>query len=285
MISPTRKIRNGIEMPYLILGVPMIAEAANIMEKAFCKTIVDAVGLGISGFDTSSSYGKSEKLLGEMLSKIKQNKKNYSPLFVTTKIGNGQQIRGNIEKYIDKALQKLKIDKIDAMLLHWPYPDYYIHNWEKLITIYKSGKVRSIGIANAKIRHLEAIRKEGLMMPHILQTEIHPLNTCTDLRQYCHNHNIALQACTSLCSMTPLIRESKSLLQIASNHQKTLPQIVLRWHIQNGISPIFRSFNSKHLAEMANVWNFELTNEEMDRISAENINYRYHPESPNCPGF
>lgn len=279
------QLRNGVNMPYLILGVPLIAEAENVTEKQFVETVKNAVSNGILGFDTSSSYGKSETLLGNVLKGLTANGCDSECLFLTTKISNKQQISGNIDEYVDIALEKLKRNQLDAMLLHWPFPEYFLDNWEKLVEVYDKHKVKAIGIANAKIRHLEMIRKRGLMMPHILQTEIHPLNTCKELRDYCNQLNITIQACTSLCSMIPLIKENAVLKQIAFKHQKELPQIILRWHVQNNISPIFRSFNLNHLKAMSDIWDFNLSEEEVYQISSLNINYRYHPESLNCPGF
>ena len=278
-------LRNSVEMPRLILGCPLILSTANISKEKFFNTISTVLNIGIRGLDTSHDYGRSEDLLGTVLSRLMKKGLDRNSFFLTTKIGNGQQIEGNIEKYVDDALRKLKLDQIDTMLLHWPLPDVYLRNWEKLTKIYEKGKIKAIGISNGKIRHLEKIYESGLMLPHILQTEIHPLHTCELEYDYCVKNDIALQACTSLCSMVPMIKENDVLLSIASERNKTLPQIILRWHIQRNISPIFRSFNDKHLKEMADVFDFSLNDVEMKRISSQNINYRFHPESLNCPGF
>lgn len=281
----TLTLSNNILMPRLILGVPMICEAAYVTKDLFCHTVKNAISLGICGIDTSHDYGKSESILGELLSSLMKKGLKRDSFFITTKIGNSQQLEGHIEKNVDDALKRLRLDYIDAMLLHWPYPGVYIKNWEKLIRVYEKGKVRSIGIANAKVRHMEKMTETGLMLPHILQTEIHPLHTSEEEQIYCMKNGIGLQACTSLCSMIPLIRENEILKGIANTHNKTVAQIILRWHIQKNICPIFRSFNDEHLRQMATVFDFELNSNEMTTISEQNEDYRYHPESVNCPGF
>lgn len=279
------QLRNNVKMPRLILGCPLIGNNANLAKEKFFNSITTALDLGIRGLDTSHDYGRSEKLIGIVLSKLVKNGGDRDSFFLTTKIGNGQQLEGKIEKYVDDALKQLRIDQLDAMLLHWPLPDMYLGNWEKLIKVYEKGKVKAIGISNAKVRHLKKMQESGLMQPHILQTEIHPLHTCEQEYKYCMNNGIALQACTSLCYMSPLIKRNPVISSIASSHKKTLPQIILRWHIQRGISPIFRSYNETHLKEIASVFSFSLSDEEMKGITSQNIDYRFHPESLNCPGY
>jgi len=284
-MEKTVELRNKIKMPRLILGVPMICEAAYVTKDLFRKTVINAIEFGICGLDTSHDYGQSEPILGKIITKMIKNGLQRESIFITTKIGNTQQTEENIERYVDEALRRLKTDYLDAMLLHWPYPDVFIRNWEKLVRVYETGKVRSIGIANAKIRHLEKIEKAQLMLPHILQTEIHPLHTSEEEQLYCNEKGISIQACTSLCSMIPLIRNNEVLNEVADNHGKAVAQIILRWHIQKNLCPIFRSYNEKHLQEMASVFDFELSKNELEAISNQNIDYRYHPESVNCPGF
>lgn len=282
----TYKLINGIDMPKLILGVPLICATAHITEKQFVEALINAFSVGLRGFDTSHDYGQSEPLLGKWLPKIRVKfELKREQYFINTKIGNGQQKEGYIERYVDDALKRLKCDYLDAMLLHWPVPDVFVKNWEKLVRVYETGKVKAIGIANAKVRHLEQIRNAGLTAPHILQTEIHPLNTCLEVRKYCIINKIQLQACTPLCAMLPIIRNNETLNIIARSYNVSLGQLILRWHLQNGIAPVFRSFNKEHLRQMSDVFSFSLSEEDMNRISTENINYRYHPESINCPGF
>lgn len=111
------------------------------------------------------------------------------------------------------------------MLLHWPVPDHYIENWKKLEKIYRKGKVKAIGIANARVRHLKAMEDVAEIMPHVVQTEIHPFNVCEDLQEYCKSKHIALQACSSLCLMITLVKENPILLQLGVKYNKSVAQI------------------------------------------------------------
>lgn len=277
---------NGIEMPRLFQGLPIIKGLVNLSKQDFIKVVENTVSCGICGFDTSHEYGKSEEYLKFAIRQLKNNGIPREKLFIVSKIGNGQQIDGDIEKCVDQSLKRIGLDTLDLMLLHWPLPDYYIENWGKLIEVYKKGKVRAIGIANAKIRHLEQLKKYyDDFLPMVLQTEIHPFNTCDELRDYCRKNDIAIQACTSLLKMTDKVKNNKTLKEISLLTGMSIPQLMLIWSINMGISPIFRSFNIAHLKEIGNLPEKILTDELIQKISSLNEGYRYHPESMNCPGF
>ena len=280
-MSKIYKLSNGVLMPSLSQGLPLIGDLRNTTKKELFRVLDETISLNIFGLDTSHEYGKSEKWIGDYLS---NNKSLINKVFITTKIGNSQQEEGNIEECVNQALKTLKVDQLDLMLLHWPYPGF-VENWDKLIRVYEKGKIKAIGIANAQIRHLEQIKNNRLPLPHVVQTEIHPLNTCMPLQKYCKLNKIQLQACTSLCVMWPIIRNQKVINDIAINHNKEFAQIILRWHIQHGIAPIFRSFNYSHLKSMSDIFDFNLSDDEMLLIDELNMNYRCNPESLNCPGF
>jgi len=284
-IDSTITLYNGVVMPKLIQGLPLIM-GLNMPQKQFDEIIRCSLRCNIYAFDTSHDYGKSERYLGNALSLLCKEKINRKDIFIVTKIGNGQQYAGNISECVDQALKTLQTDYIDLMLLHWPVPNHYIENWKKLEKVYESGKVKAIGIANAQVRHLEALLSADInCAPHVVQTEIHPFNTCRDLVDYCKEKNIALQACSALCMMISMVKENTVLQSIAKQKNRTIAQIILRWHVQQTIAPVFRSYDEKHLEEMREIYNFELSLPEMEVISGLNSDYRYHPESLNCPGF
>ena len=281
----TITLYNGVVMPKLIQGLPLIM-GLEMSQKRFNDIILHSMQCNINAFDTSHDYGKSERFLGNALTMLCKDKYNRKDIFIVTKIGNGQKYEGDIHNCVEQALNTLQTDYIDLMLLHWPVPDHFISNWYKLEEIYASGKVKAIGIANAQVRHLEALLSRDIKtVPHVVQTEIHPFNTCSELVAYCKEKNITLQACSALCLMIPMVRENKVLQSIAKQQNRTVAQIILRWHLQQNIAPVFRSYNEKHLAEMREIYDFELSLPEMRNISELNCDYRYHPESLNCPGF
>ena len=246
-----------------------------------------SISLGVHAFDTSHDYGESEDFIGYTLREaFRKGLAQRKDIFITSKIGNGQQYEGYIETYVDNALKTMGLDYLDLMLLHWPTPGYYLDNWVKLEKVYKSGKVRAIGIANCLERHLTEMEKAGLeTLPHVVQFEYHPFRSVPSLVDYCREREIQIQAYTALCQMIPLVTENSLLNELSVKYQCTLPQILLRWVIQQKIAPIFRSYKKANIESNVGVYQLQLESEDMERISALNINYKYHPESLNCPGF
>lgn len=280
------KLSNGSEMPFLFQGLPLIMGLKSIGRKQFEDIVTSSMENGIYGFDTSHDYGKSEEYLGHSFGKLMKNGKNRELFFVVTKIGNGQQYEGHIEDYVDLALKTMKLDYIDLVLLHWPVPDHYIPNWKKLEKVYAKGKIRAIGIANAQVRHLEKLMKADITeKPHVVQTEIHPFNSCDDLKEFCNQNNIAMQSCSSLCLMIDKVKKNPILNRIAEEKGKSVAQVMLRWLIQQNIAPIFRAFKQNHICEMRDLFDFSLNDDDLIMISSLNENYRFHPESLNCVGF
>lgn len=276
----TKELSNGIHMPMLIQGIPLAGASEGMSFKVFHRIVRFSIDCGISGFDTSSAYGPSEEAIGKLMPSIDRDK-----IFITTKISNQQQQIGNIDKCIERALKLMKTDYIDCMLLHWPYPGY-LNNWKALEVGYEKGYLRSIGIANVQERHVHRMLQSDIrVLPHIIQTEIHPFRTTQALKDLCDDNTIAIQACSSLMEMRPMITRNHILQEIGLKYEKSIAQIILRWHIQRGISPVFRAFNEKHIVQSASVFDFELKDEDMLRISSLNQDYRLHVESMNCPGY
>ena len=170
--------------------------------------------------------------------------------------------------------------------MHWPYPDHYVETWRKMENVYKSGKVRAIGMANYRIRHFEHLFKEGIeVMPHCVQMELHPMRTAENIVSYLRERNIAIQAYSPLCRMIPYIRENETLKTIAAHHEKSVGQIILRWHIQNHTVPVFKSLKPKRLAENFDVFDFSLSEDEMKQVASLDEDYKFHLESASCPGY
>jgi diketogulonate reductase-like aldo/keto reductase len=278
---------NGTGMPFLLQGLPLIMSLSKMKFGVFKRIIASSIKNGINGFDTSHDYGKSEKYLGKAIRDFeKKGVLRREDIFIVTKIGNWQQYDGNIEYHVNMALERLRVAYIDLMLLHWPVPDCYINNWKKIEKIYESGKIKSIGLANCTERHLLALFNSGIQYkPHVVQFEYHPFRTVVGLVKMCKDNNIAIQAYASLCQMIPLVTENKLLKNLAIKYNKTIAQILLRWNIQQNIVPIFRSYNENNIKENAQIFDFEIEENDMHQIFSLNIDYKYHPESINCPGF
>lgn len=273
-------LSNGVEMPPIV-------ETTNWMDYPVMKDLVSAgLKIGYRAFDTARDYG-NEDVVGRVIKEcLAEQGLKREDVFLTTKIGNSQQALGNIEEQVDISLKNLQTDYIDLWLMHWPYPDHYVDTWRKMERIYKSGKVRAIGMANFRIRHFEHLFKEGVdVIPHCVQMELHPLRTAEDIVAYLRERNIAVQAYSPLCRMIPKIRENVLLKAIADAHGKTVGQVILRWHIQNQTVPVFKSLRPKRLQENFDIFDFALSDEEMKTVSSLDEDYKYHLESTSCPGY
>lgn len=273
-------LSNGVEMPPIV-------ETTNWMDYPVMKELVSAgLKIGYRAFDTARDYGNEDVVGRVMKESLAEQGLKREDVFLTTKIGNSQQTLGNIEEQVDISLQNLQTDYIDLWLMHWPYPDHYVDTWRKMERIYKSGKVRAIGMANFRIRHFEHLFKEGVdVIPHCVQMELHPLRTAEDIVAYLRERNIVVQAYSPLCRMIPKIRENVLLKAIADAHGKTVGQVILRWHIQNQTVPVFKSLKPKRLQENLDIFDFALSDEEMKTVSSLDEDYKYHLESTSCPGY
>lgn len=273
-------LSNGVQMPPIV-------ETTNWMGYEQMNELVTAgLKIGFRAFDTARDYG-NEPIVGRVMKEcLAEQGLKREDIFITTKIGNSQQRLGNIEEQIDMSLRNLQTDYVDLWLMHWPYPDYYVDTYRKMEKVYKSGKVRAIGMANYRVRHFEHLFKEGVeIMPHCVQFELHPMRTADDIVAYCRERNIAIQAYSPLCRMIEPIRNSELLKGIADVHQKSIAQVILRWHYQNHTVPVFKSLKPHRLKENFDIFDFQLSEDEMRQVASLDEDYKYHIESASCPGY
>lgn len=274
------KFYNGVEYPPIIM-------ATNWMDYPTLKRVVsEGLKIGFRAFDTARDYG-NEHIVGRVLREcLKEQNIDRSEIFITTKIGNSQQRLGNIEEQIEISLKNLQTDYVDCWLMHWPYPGFYVDTYRKMEKVYKSGKVHAIGMANCNVRYFEEFFREGIdVVPHCVQFEHHPLRIAQDIQDICNQHNIAIQAYAPLCRMIPKIKESPVLNEIANRLKKTIGQVILRWHYQHHTIPCVKSTKPERLLENFNIWDFQLSDEEVLKINSMDEDYKYHLESASCPGY
>ena len=274
------KFHNGLEFPPIIMST-------NWMDYPTMKKVVSAgLKIGFRAFDTARDYG-NEHIVGRVLKEcLKEQNIDRSEIFITTKIGNSQQRLGNIEEQLEISLKNLQTDYVDCWMMHWPYPSYYIDTYHKMEEIYKSGRVHAIGMANYHVRHFKKLFEAGIeIIPHCVQFEHHPMRVAQEILDFCKQHNIAIQAYSPLCRMIPKIKESPILKEISTRLNRTIGQVILRWHYQHQSIPCFKSTKPERLAENFNIWDFELTETDMALINSMDEDYKYHLESASCPGF
>lgn len=250
------------------------------------KLFVEGLKSGVRCFDTAREY-KSEKQIGRALKwSLDHVGLKREEIFVQTRISNFELKSKSLLKEIEKSNDNLGLGYIDCFMFHWPTPNIYIEKWRELIDIFKGdNRVRAIGLCNCRIRHLQKLLNEGVeMLPQILQVEVQPFWQATDLKRFCDEYGILLQAFSPLCKMIEPIRNNPTLLFIAEKHNVTVPQIILKWHIQRGVFPITLTRKVERVGLNFNL-SFELSDNDMSDIAQLDCGYKYHLESSTCIGF
>lgn len=244
----------------------------------------EAVKGGILTFDTAPSYRTEEILsraVAQCVSEANLGREDYS---IQTKIDPIQMYDGRVEEYFKAKLGAMRLDYVDTLFIHWPVADYLVPTWESMQRLKEAGLARRIGICNLRVKHLVEWTARGIV-PDVIQIERHPLNTFEAEMEFCKQHDIPVQAYSPLCKMHPRIKADKGLQAIARKHQRDLGQVILRWHIDTGDTPVFTSKRPERVALYAGTDGFGLTQEEIDFISSLNCNHKLYLESLLCPGF
>ncbi|SFU74987.1 Aldo/keto reductase [Pustulibacterium marinum] len=268
-ISEKTTLHNNIQMPYLGLGVYKSKDGQEVE-----KAIASAFDNGYRLIDTASYYNNEEGVGNA----IKNSSIPREEIFVTTKVWNDDHGYENTLKAFEISLNKLQLDYIDLYMIHWPMPDLYIETWKAMETLYKTGKVKAIGVCNCMPHHIETLVKECSIKPMVLQNEFHPRLVQEDILDFCKLHNIQMQAWSPL--MRGRILDNETLQEIGKKYNKSTAQIILRWNLQKGICTIPKSVHENRIIENASVFDFELTPLEINTINRLDTNERTgaHPD-------
>jgi Aldo/keto reductases, related to diketogulonate reductase len=250
-----------------------------------------AIDAGVRGFDTSRFYhtgGRStEKCLGKVLhGKLRSGAIKREELFVTTKIAIPQMIRGGIARDVEASARDLRLDYIDCVLLHWPFPGYYISAYKALEAVQARGIVKTLGMSNCRERHFEALYQSKLsQLPAVHQMERHPLCSEEDVVRYCLDRGMVVQAYSPLGKMMGDLAGNAQLSAIAANYNKTVAQVIIRWHLDTGVVPVFRSKTPSRIRENLDVFDFNLSGGDIEAIDRMNRDHKLCTESIRCPGY
>jgi diketogulonate reductase-like aldo/keto reductase len=275
-INTKVKLNNGVEMPLLGLGTWEISEG---------ETIIDAVrwaiGNGYRHIDTARIYG-NEKGVGKGLKlSLEEQGINREDIFVTTKLWIDSFQYEKALKAFDRSLTKLGLDYVDLYLLHWPEPAYRQEAWKALESILKEGKARSIGVSNYYIHHLDELLSGADIIPAVNQVEFTPYLYLKELKEYCNDKGIALEAYSPLTRGKKL-NESK-LLNIAKKYNKSSAQILIRWGLQHNVIQIPKSSNEEHIIENSKIFDFTISEDDMAILDKLNENFYVGMWNPTQP--
>ncbi|MDZ5722714.1 glyoxal/methylglyoxal reductase, partial [Bacillus sp. SXabc123] len=265
-LKDTVKLHNGVEMPWFGLGVYKVENGSEATE-----SVKAAIKNGYRSIDTAAIY-KNEEGVGIG---IKESGVAREELFITSKVWNEDQGYETTLAAFEKSLERLQLDYLDLYLIHWPGKDKYKDTWRALEKLYKDGKIRAIGVSNFQVHHLEELLKDAEIKPMINQVEFHPRLTQKELRDYCKAQGIQLEAWSPL--MQGQLLDNEVLAQIAEKHNKSVAQVILRWDLQHEVVTIPKSIKEHRIIENADIFDFELSQEDMDKIDALNKDERVGP--------
>lgn len=262
-------LNNGLEMPQLGFGVWQVPD------EEVTSVVAKALEVGYHSIDTAKVYG-NEQGVGKALA---QSNVPREEMFITTKVWNTDQGYENTLKAFDASLERLGLDYVDLYLIHWPTPEFdeYVETYKALEKLYNDGRVKAIGVCNFNIEHLQRLLDECEVKPVLNQVECHPYFQQNELKAFCEKHNIFVEAWSPL-NQGGAVLNDEVVKQLAEQHGKTPAQVIIRWHLQSNTIVIPKSVTPSRIEENFDVFDFELTQEDMMKIEGIDRNERKGPE-------
>jgi diketogulonate reductase-like aldo/keto reductase len=266
-ITDTVTLNNGVKMPWLGFGVFQMKDGPET-EQAVSK----ALEVGYRSIDTAAAYG-NERSVGQA---IKASSLPREELFITTKVWNADQRQGATLEAFEASRQRLGLDYIDLYLIHWPVAGHYQETWQALEKLYAEGVIRAIGVSNFHIHHLEDIFASSDVKPTVNQVEFHPYLLHQELRQFCAEQQVQFEAWSPLAQGK--IFDDPTLVELNRKYGKTPAQLLIRWDLQHQVVTIPKSSTPHRIVENADVFDFEISADDMARLDSLNRNERTGPD-------
>lgn len=268
-ISSKVKLNNGVEMPWLGLGVFRTEEGEEVE-----TAVKAALKHGYISIDTASIY-QNERGVGKA---IRESGVPREEIFLTSKVWNTEQGYKTTLDAFEESLQKLQTNYLDLYLIHWPKGKLSVETWKALEELYQKGKIRAIGVSNFLVHHLEDFLPECKIIPAVNQVEFHPVLLQPELLKYCQSKNIQLEAWSPI--MKGKVNDVPLIKELAAKYGKTPVQIVLRWDIQKGVVTIPKSVKPERIISNADIFDFELSSNDVVKIDLLDQNRRlgFHPD-------
>jgi 2,5-diketo-D-gluconate reductase A len=267
---PEIMLNNGNRIPQFGFGVFLVKPDET--EQA----VATALEAGYRHIDTAEGYG-NEKEVGRAIARSGLPR---SDVYVTTKLGNGAHRPDDARRAFDESLKALGSDYVDLFLIHWPLPTRYdgdyVSTWQTLEEFYREGRARSVGVSNFQPHHLRRLHQECEITPAVNQIEVSPYLTQDDVRGFCAEHQITIEAWSPIARGNVLT--DPTVVAIAEKVGKSPAQVVLRWHIQRGDVVFPKSVTPARIRENIDIFDFELSGEDHEAITALNRNERTGPD-------
>lgn len=265
-LTTTVTLHDSIEIPQLGLGV-FKSKPGPEVESA----VATAIELGYRHIDTAAIY-KNEEGVGKA---VAASGIDRGEIFITTKVWNSDQGYESTLAAMDASLDRLGMEYVDLYLVHWPKPEHTADTWRAMERLQALGKARAIGVSNFLTHHLDQLAEHATVMPSINQIEFHPHLQSPDLVEYCDELGIVIEAWSPL--KQGQIIDDPQLTTIAGTHGVSVPQVVLRWMLQRGIVTIPKSVTPSRIAQNADLYGFELSDDEVAVIDAMDRDERVGP--------
>jgi len=269
-LKGTVELTNGVSMPYFGLGVFKTQEGSEVE-----NAVKWALEAGYRHIDTAAIY-MNERGVGNA---VKASGIPRNELFITTKLWNDNQRNGNVMEGFEESLGLLQTDYVDLYLIHWPVKGKFTATWKVMEDIYRSGRARAIGVSNFLQHHLEELFKIAEIMPMVNQVECHPFLVQQPLIDFCNAHGVVYEAWSPI--MRGKVNDIPLLGELSDKYHKSQVQIVLRWDLQKGIVTIPKSVHKERIHHNADIFDFELSAEDMGRIDKLDKNHHFgaHPDT------
>lgn len=264
---PDIELNNGVLIPQIGFGV------YKIPDEEVTDVVLEALQRGYRSIDTATVYG-NERGVGQALA---QTELDRGELFITTKLARDENGHDSALEAFDRSLDLLGLDFVDLYLIHWPVPsqDRYVETWQAFEQILESGRARAIGVSNFQVPHLERLFSDTQIIPAVNQIELQPYLPQAELTAFHRQHGIVTEAWSPLAKAELL--EEPVLLEIAGKHDRTVAQVVLRWHLQQGHVFIPKTVTPARMTENLDLFDFTLSAQDFSDIATLSSGHRTGP--------